>query len=270
MKKALKGTLAGCTLVLLLVVLGTVIGGDVTIQEGTIQGQVFKSTGCTATGTKAIAFGHVTTASGDYSTAMGYNTTASGDYSIATGMGTTASANYSTALGKNSNNSVLSSLTVGFGDRVGGPRVEFRVEDELVTVYNDLFVTCDVDANTYSEHSAFYDKDTYGTALDYLEDCSNTIKVNGEGMREYDHERDPVFLKKSVSVKDYDKYTDEYVWNEELQEYEPVRTYETHQELRSSLSMKVAWLRQCVFELKQENELLRGELAQIKQKLNME
>ncbi|MCK4291712.1 MAG: hypothetical protein KAY65_00840 [Planctomycetes bacterium] len=270
MKKALKGRLAGCTLVLLLVVLGTVIGGDVTIQEGTIEGEVFKSTGCTATGIKAIAFGDGTTASGDYSTAMGYNTTASGDYSIATGMGTTASANYSTALGKNSNNSVLSSLTVGFGDRVGGPRVEFRVEDELVSVYNNLYVTWDVDCNTVSTHSVFYDKETYGTALDHLEDSSNTIKVNGEGKREYDHERDPVFLKKWVSVKDYDKYTDEYVWDEELQEYELVRTYETHEELRSNLSMKVAWLRQCVFELTQENETLKGQLAAIKEHVGME
>ncbi|MCK4294025.1 MAG: hypothetical protein KAY65_12570 [Planctomycetes bacterium] len=75
---------------------------------------------------------------------------------------------------------------------------------------------------------------------------------------------------KWVSVKHYDKYTDEYVWYEEFQEYELVRTYETHQELRSSLSMKVAWLRQCVFELTQENDTLKAELAAIKQQVGME
>ena len=248
MKKALKGRLAGCTLVLLLVVLGTVIGGDVTIQEGTIEGEVFKSTGCTATGRKAVAFGNYTTASGDYST----------------------------ALGKSSINSVYGSLTVGFGNRVVGPKVDFRVESQWVTVgdpniyYGELVVGNNIDCNECIERSSFYDKNRYGRALDHLEDSSNTIKVNGEGKREYDHERDPVFLKKWVSVKDYDKYTDEYVWYEEFQEYEPVRTYETHQELRSSLSMKVAWLRQCVFELTQQNETLKAELAAIKEHVGMQ
>ena len=60
------------------------------------------------------------------------------------------------------------------------------------------------------------------------------------------------------------------VWNEELQEYEPERIYQTHQELRTDLGMQVAWLRQCAYELKQENEQLKAELAAIKTKLGME
>ena len=72
-----------------------------------------------------------------------------------------------------------------------------------------------------------------------------------------------------MTVKDYDKYTEEKVWNEELQEYEPVRIYQTHQELRTNLGMQVAWLRQCVYELKQENQTLKTELAAIKAKLGM-
>ncbi|MCK4294026.1 MAG: hypothetical protein KAY65_12575 [Planctomycetes bacterium] len=168
MKKALKGTLAGCTLVLFLVALGTVIGGDVTIQEGTIEGEVFKSTGCTATGTKAIAFGYNTTASGDYSTAMGNDTTASGHYSLATGMDTTASADYSTALGTNSINNVYGSLTVGFGNRDSGPMVDFTVESGLVTVgdvntyYGNLDVGNNIDCNECIERSCFYDKNSMG------------------------------------------------------------------------------------------------------------
>ena len=43
-----------------------------------------------------------------------------------------------------------------------------------------------------------------------------------------------------------------------------MRIYETHQELRSNLSMKVAWLRQCVYELKQENQTLKDEIAKLK------
>jgi hypothetical protein len=34
--------------------------------------------------------------------------------------------------------------------------------------------------------------------------------------------------------------------------------------------MQVAWLRQCAYELKQENEQLKAELAAIKTKLGME
>ena len=135
----------------------------------------------------------------------------------------------------------------------------------MVTVYDNLYVTYDVDANTYSEHSSFYDKGAYGRALDYAEDSSQTIMVNAQGRKEYDHEADPEFLKKWVTVKDYDQYTEEQVWNEETQEFETVRTYETHQELRSDLSMKVAWLRQCVFELKQENDSLKARLQALEE-----
>jgi len=78
--------------------------GDLTakgtiLTEGTIQGETFKSTGCTATGTKAVALGDGTTASGGYSTAMGKNTEASGNYSTAMGYGTTAGSNYCIAMG---------------------------------------------------------------------------------------------------------------------------------------------------------------------------
>jgi len=236
-----------------------------------------------ASGSQALAAGFDTEASGHDSTALGLKSTASGQASLAAGYYATASASYSTgigyhvdataykstAFGKYSTNSVADSFTVGYGSS-GSPQVDFRVASGLVTVYDDLYVTYDVDANTYSEHSSFYNKDTYGRALDYAKDSSETIKVTAEGKNEYDHEADPEFLKKWVSVKDYDKYSDEEVWNEEIQEFETVRTYETHQELRSSLSMKTAWLRQCVFELKQENESLRAELAAIKQHVGME
>jgi len=328
---------------LAVVALGTVIGGDVVVKEGTIEGEVFKSTGCTATGAKAAAFGMGTIASGnysfaagygsagkgaigDYSVATGYYTTASGLYSTAMGSWTTASGSYSTAmglwaiasnycstaiggwttasgtrstsmggwttasgshstamgyntragsadytfaLGKNFTNNVQDSFAVGFGG------VDFRVGSGVVTVgnvatlYGDLYVGNKVDAHIYASHSAFYDKDAYGRALNYAEDCSKTVKINAQGQEEYNHEADPEFLKTYVTVKDYDKYTEEKVWNEELQEYEPVRIYQTHQELRTNLGMQVAWLRQCVYELKQENQTLKTELAAIKAKLGM-
>ena len=40
--------------------------------------------------------------------------------------------------------------------------------------------------------------------------------------------------------------------------------------LGSSFSAKMAWLTQCVYELKQENQTLKAELAAIKAKLGME
>ena len=49
-----------------------------------------------------------------------------------------------------------------------------------------------------------------------------------------------------------------------------MRIYQTHQEPGTSLSMQVAWLRQCAFELKQENEQLKADLAAIKAKLGIE
>ena len=65
-------------------------------------------------------------------------------------------------------------------------------------------------------------------------------------------------------------YTEEEVWNEELNEYETVRAYETREELGSDLGMKVAWLRQCVFELKQQNEMLKAELSKLKAAIGVE
>jgi hypothetical protein len=268
MWKTVRSRLAAGVLVLAVVSLGTVIGGDVIVKEGMlesdslksadvtatniIEGEQFKSTGCTATGTRAVAFGMETIASGNYSfaagygsagkgaignysvatgyytkasglssTAMGSGTTVSGDYSTATGFLTTAnnycstamggwstasgtrstamggyttasgshsiamgygtvagSANYTFALGKNFTNNVQDSFAVGFGG------VDFRVGSGVVTVgnvatlYGDLYVGNKVDAHTYTYHSSFYDKDTYGEALNYAVDCYNTIKVS--------------------------------------------------------------------------------------------
>jgi hypothetical protein len=368
MRKIVKSRLASGVLVLAVVALGTVIGGDVIVKEGTIEGEVFKSTGCTASGTKAIALGGVTTAEGNYSTSMGYNTqaigqfstamgyntqaieqcstatgygttaagycsiamgygteavgdystamgceteatdsystsmgydtTASGWMSTAAGCGTTASgivstsmggftnatqfcslaagyytdatAYYATAFGKYSTNNVANSFTVGYGTSPSIRKVDFKVESGLVTVNGNLYVSGTVEGDDWLEHSTFYDKEIYGVAMDYLADSSTTIKINAQGQKEYNHEADPQFLKKYVTVKDYDKYTDTKVWNAELQEYEPERVYETHQELRGNLSMKVAWLTQCVYELNQENEQLKAELSAIKAKLGME
>jgi len=180
-------------------------------------------------------------------------------------MGTIAGpATRTTAIGKNFTNDVNDSFAVGFGQK------GFSVESGLVTVHNNLYVTWDVDCNTISTHSTFYDKSLYGTALDHLEDSSKTIKLNPEGKKEYNHEADPVFLKKWVTVKDYDKYTEEEVWDDVLKKNVNERTYQTHQELRSNLSMKVAWLRQCVFELKQENQTLKDQIAQIKEAVGIE
>ena len=63
MRRIRKSRAIGAILILVAVALGTVIGGDVVVKEGTIEGEVFKSTDCTATGTRAIAFGEETTAS---------------------------------------------------------------------------------------------------------------------------------------------------------------------------------------------------------------
>ena len=60
-------------------------------------------------------------------------------------------------------------------------KVDFRVEDELGTVGDTtagdgwLYVVGKVDADYYDEHSTFYDKDTYGSALDYVKDSSKTV-----------------------------------------------------------------------------------------------
>ena len=339
MKKVLrKSNLVAGILILVVVCVGIVLAGDVIVKEGTleaeninatgtIEGGLFKSTGCTATGTRAVAFGDGTeaignystamgydteaigpygtamgrlttadqnastamgyyttasgnistamgvgtTASGDASTAMGWDTTASGHYSTAMGYGTTAGPAYlTTAIGESFTNDVESSFAVGFGQK------DFSVVSGLVTVgnaatlYGDLVVGRYVDANDYLEHSGFYDKDTYGSALNYSEDSSRTIKLNAQGKKEYNHEADPVFLQKWVTVTDYDKYTEEEVWDDVLNKTITRRIYETHQELRSDLGMKAAWLRQCVFELKQENQMLKDEIARLKEAVGIE
>ncbi len=387
MKKILKSHFVAGVLILVVVCLGIMFEADVVIKEGeleaeninateTIEGKVFKTTGCTATGTKAVAFGYSTEASGDYSTAMGYDTeaiefastamgfgttaggaatamgvytqasgafstamgqstTASGESSTAMGWSTTASGGYSTAMGYDTEASGYYSTAMGYyttasgspstamgflttasgacstaigsgagasgscstaiGSGVGaGPascttaigkifindvedsfavgfgQKDFSVESGLVKVHNNLYVEWDVDANTYSEHSTFYDKDTYGSALNYSEDSSRTIKLNAEGEKEYNHEADPVFLQKWVTVTDYNEYTEEEVWDDVLNKTITRRIYQTHQELRSNLSMKVAWLRQCVFELKQENQVLKDEIARLKEAVGIE
>jgi len=295
MKKVLrKSNLAAGVLILIVVCLGIVFAADVIVKEGTleaeninatgtIEGAVFKSTGCTASGTNAVAFGYETEASGDYSTAMGLGslvwTTASGDCSTAIGMMAKASgdhstaigtsltagpASWTTAIGKGFINNVQSSFVVGYVDE------DFRVTDDYVYVYGNLDVTGNVDADSYTEHSSFYDKDTYGSALNYSEDSSRTIKLNAEGEKEYNHEADPVFLQKWVPVTDYDTYTEEEVWDDVLNKTITRRIYETHQELRSDLGMKAAWLRQCVFELKQENQMLKDEIARLKEAVGIE
>ena len=325
----MKKLLANKAVVCIVVAAGMTIcvAGNVVVQEGILEGELFKTSACSATGTKAAAFGGETTASGNYSTALGGLSTASGSASTAMGWDTEASADYSTAMGytttaiglrstamgyyttasgsistamgfyttasgssstavgygttagpaartiamgKNFTNNVQDSFAVGFGQKV------FSVEAGVVTVgdentlYGDLVVGQSVDANEYLEHSCFYDKVSYGRALDYAQDSSNTMRLNAEGQKDYDHEADPIFLKRWVTVKDYDGYSEENVWNAQLQEFENIRTYKTHQELRSSLSMKVAWLRQCVFEMKQENETLKTEIGAMKAKLGME
>jgi len=258
---------------------GTIEGGSITT-AGTIEGGVFKSTGCTATaGSRAVAFGEVSEASGycstamgawayaigDASRAMGIQTTASGFCSTAMGIETTAgSANFTTAIGSAFTNNVQNSFAVGFNDE------DLRVTDDYVEVFGNLYVTGWVDGDEWLEHSTFYDKDTYGKALDYSEDSSETIKLNPQGEKEYNHEADPVFLQKWVTVKDYDKYTEEEVWDEVLNKTITRRIYETHQELRSNLSMKVAWLRQCVFELRQENQMLKDDIARLKEAVGIE
>jgi len=215
--------------------------------------------------------GYVTDANGECSTAMGELTTASGLCSTAMGTSTTAGpANYTTAIGRNFTNNVQESFAVGYG------AVDFRVvkpitQEPKVYIYNGHLW---VDGLVYCEDvvtgSSFYDKDVYGTALDYLEDSSKTVKVNPEGEKEYNHEADPLFLQKWLTLKDYDKYTEEEVWDDVLKKNVTIRIYQTHQELRTSLGMQVAWLRQCVFELKQENQTLKDEIAQIKDAVGIE
>jgi hypothetical protein len=270
-----------------------VAAGDVVVKEGTIEGELFKSTDCTVTGAKGIAFGEQTTAEGDWSTAIGYGTTASGDFSTAMGVGTTASghtsttmgygtlasgnrstamgysttagpASYAFALGKYFANNVQDSFAVGFGQK------DFSVASGLVTAYGNLYVNGWISGQDLIDRSSFYDKDKYGRALEHLQDSSANIKVNAQGERVYNHDADPEFIRRLITIPDYDKYTEEQVWDNELNCMVPRRNYQTRQELGSSSSAKMAWLTQCVYELKQENEGLKADLAAIKAKLGME
>jgi len=160
MKKVLKSKLTAGILILIVVCLGIVFAGDVIVKEGlvegenvyateTVEGVKFKSTGCTATGTKAVAFGTLTEASAPYSTAvgydttaggtgvstamgcyteangavstaMGYDTTASGDYSTAMGRSTDAIEDYSTAMGYNTTASGAYSTAMGYDTTASG------------------------------------------------------------------------------------------------------------------------------------------------------
>jgi hypothetical protein len=186
MKKVLrKSNFAAGILILVVVCLGIVLAGDVIVKEGTIEGVKFKSTGCTATGPKAVAFGYNTTASGDYSTAMGYVTEASGQYStimgtagIASGFASTAmgfitgaTGDCSTAMGRSITASGSCSTAMGYGIvagsadyttaigknftnnvqdsfAVGYGQKDFSVESGLVHVYGKLTVDGDFDPKT--------------------------------------------------------------------------------------------------------------------------
>jgi len=96
-------------------------------------------------------------------------------------------------------------------------------------------------------------------------DSSNTIKLNAQGEKEYNHEADPEFVQRRIALKDYDTYTEEEVWDEVLNKTITRRIYQTRQELGSSVTMKLSWLTQCVFELKQENQMLKDEIARLKE-----
>jgi len=129
----------------------------------------------------------------------------------------------------------------------------------------NLYVTGWISGETLIDRSSFYDKDNYGRALDYLVDSSRTIKLNAQGEKEYNHEADPEFVQRWINLKDYDKYTEEEVWDELLNRTVTRRIYQTRQELGSSVTMKLSWLTQCVFELRQENEMLKAEIAKLKE-----
>jgi len=273
-------------LLLVLAVLSlTVIGGDVIMQEGVITGsfEYLKSTDCTATGAKSVALVDDAEASGDYSVAIGpgatadddkavaigWNCTASGYAALAAGVFNEASGYYSTALGEICHNSTDESFAVGFTPDGHTPATDFKVESGAVTVYGDLYVSGDVDADDYLEHSPFYDQQAHGSALAYLDDSSRTITRNDEGEKVYDHDADPTFLKKMANVKDYNTYTEEPRLEPRTNTIVKVRKYAVKQEVRGSLGMKVAWLRQCTYELKQENDALKAEIAAIKQAIGM-
>jgi hypothetical protein len=95
------------------------VGGNLDV-TGTIIAEIFKTTGCTATGTKAVAFGYQTEASGGYSTAMGYDTLASGDYGTAMGYITDATGSASTSMGSDTIASGTASTALGYKTEASG------------------------------------------------------------------------------------------------------------------------------------------------------
>ncbi|KPJ91015.1 MAG: hypothetical protein AMJ53_12515 [Gammaproteobacteria bacterium SG8_11] len=136
-------------LILVVVCLGIIFASDGIVKQGVIEGVTFKSTGCTATGTKAVALGYETEATGLYSfsmgyqtkasgtglstamgcwteanapcsTAIGYRTEASGNYSIAMGCDTTASGNYSTTMGRDTTASESYCAAMGYSSEASG------------------------------------------------------------------------------------------------------------------------------------------------------
>ena len=109
-----KNNFVACGFILLALCLGIVLAADVVVKEGVVEGDKFKSTGCTASGAYAIAFGYDTEATGQVSTAMGGYTTASEDLSTAMGYRTDATGYYSTAMGYDTEASGLASTAIGF------------------------------------------------------------------------------------------------------------------------------------------------------------
>jgi len=307
MRRTMKKGVAVVLTVMTLVVLSTAVGGDVRVKEGVIIGDKFQGTTCTASGASSVSLGWMSEAPGAYSmalgnmctagvgydTAIGYDAEASGILSTSIGWNTTASAPgamalgyqatassttalaagcdvtasqaWATAMGRYCENDVSNSFAVGYGTSQT-PSVDFRVVGGQVFVYNDLYVVGLVDCDDVVEHSSFYDASVHGRALDYVEDSSRTIDVGVDGRKQYNHEADPAFLQTRVMVKDYDSYAEEEFPGPTGQPVR-VRVYATHEEVRSSLGMKVAWLRQCIYESKQENEALRQEIDGLKARL---
>ncbi len=294
MRTVRRSVVVGCLFICMAVAVRLVLADDVVVKQGgltadevTVTGLVeaerFACADCTASYASAVAFGYNASATSNCSIATGANTEASGMGSIAMGLGssgteigsvgigvnaaatgarsvaigesvTAGTASWATAIGYDFTNNVGESFAVGYDD------VDFRVEDGEVRVFGDLTVDGTIWGDL-GESSCFYDKGVYGPALDYVADSTQTIKQGSDGTKQYDHEADPEFLKVWADVKDYDSYAVEYVDDPYSAEMIERRIYDTHKELRTNTSVKIEWLRQCVYELKQENEALKVRLA---------
>ena len=143
-------------LLLVLAVLSlTVIGGDIVMQDGVLEFDKLKTTGCTVDGDGAVAFGASNSASGNLSLALGASCEASGDASVAGrtftdatevgafafGYGVEANGEYSTAFGRHCTTDANDSFAVGFATLPIGNSSEFTVSDELVTIVAELDVS---------------------------------------------------------------------------------------------------------------------------------